>query len=61
MHVRHTLTSYLHLCSPPTNLHLRMFEEALDYTTYETEYEVLGTKRPFTNCLRHTLTSYIYL
>jgi nicotinamide mononucleotide adenylyltransferase len=28
--------------SPPTNLHLRMFEEAADYCEFETEFEVLG-------------------
>lgn len=28
--------------SPPTNLHLRMFEEATDYCEFETEYEVVG-------------------
>ncbi|KAH8722770.1 nicotinamide mononucleotide adenylyltransferase 1 [Phaeosphaeriaceae sp. PMI808] len=28
--------------SPPTNLHLRMFEEAADYCEFETDYEVLG-------------------
>jgi nicotinamide mononucleotide adenylyltransferase len=28
--------------SPPTNLHLRMFEEAADYCEFETEYEVVG-------------------
>ncbi|KAF2825512.1 nicotinamide mononucleotide adenylyltransferase 1 [Ophiobolus disseminans] len=28
--------------SPPTNLHLRMFEEAADYCKFETEYEVIG-------------------
>lgn len=28
--------------SPPTNLHLRMFEEAADYCNFETNYEVLG-------------------
>ncbi|PVH98206.1 nicotinamide mononucleotide adenylyltransferase 1 [Periconia macrospinosa] len=28
--------------SPPTNLHLRMFEEAADYCRFETNYEVLG-------------------
>jgi nicotinate (nicotinamide) nucleotide adenylyltransferase len=28
--------------SPPTNLHLRMFEEAADYCRFETSYEVLG-------------------
>jgi len=28
--------------SPPTNLHLRMFEEAEDYCKFETEYEVVG-------------------
>jgi len=28
--------------SPPTNLHLRMFEEAADYCQFETEYEVVG-------------------
>lgn len=28
--------------SPPTNLHLRMFEEAADYCEFETEYEVIG-------------------
>ncbi|KAF2735828.1 nicotinamide mononucleotide adenylyltransferase 1 [Polyplosphaeria fusca] len=28
--------------SPPTNLHLRMFEEAADYCKFETNYEVVG-------------------
>jgi len=28
--------------SPPTNLHLRMFEEAADYCEFETDYEVVG-------------------
>jgi nicotinamide mononucleotide adenylyltransferase len=28
--------------SPPTNLHLRMFEEAADYCEFETEFEVVG-------------------
>lgn len=28
--------------SPPTNLHLRMFEEAADYCQFETDYEVVG-------------------
>ncbi|KAF1953045.1 nicotinamide mononucleotide adenylyltransferase 1 [Byssothecium circinans] len=28
--------------SPPTNLHLRMFEEAADYCRFETDYEVVG-------------------
>ncbi|KAF2242281.1 nicotinamide mononucleotide adenylyltransferase 1 [Trematosphaeria pertusa] len=28
--------------SPPTNLHLRMFEEAADYCEFETNYEVVG-------------------
>jgi nicotinamide mononucleotide adenylyltransferase len=28
--------------SPPTNLHLRMFEEATDYCEFETEFEVVG-------------------
>lgn len=28
--------------SPPTNLHLRMFEEAADFCEFETNYEVLG-------------------
>jgi len=28
--------------SPPTNLHLRMFEEAADYCEFETDYEVIG-------------------
>lgn len=28
--------------SPPTNLHLRMFEEAADYCQFETEFEVVG-------------------
>lgn len=28
--------------SPPTNLHLRMFEEAADYCQFETNYEVVG-------------------
>jgi nicotinamide mononucleotide adenylyltransferase len=28
--------------SPPTNLHLRMFEEAADYCEFETDFEVLG-------------------
>jgi nicotinamide mononucleotide adenylyltransferase len=28
--------------SPPTNLHLRMFEEAADYCEFETKYEVVG-------------------
>ncbi|KAH9879709.1 hypothetical protein IAQ61_001528 [Plenodomus lingam] len=28
--------------SPPTNLHLRMFEEAADYCEFETNYEVIG-------------------
>jgi nicotinamide mononucleotide adenylyltransferase len=28
--------------SPPTNLHLRMFEEATDYCEFETDYEVVG-------------------
>lgn len=28
--------------SPPTNLHLRMFEEAADYCKYETDFEVVG-------------------
>lgn len=28
--------------SPPTNLHLRMFEEAFDYCKLETDYEVIG-------------------
>ncbi|KAH7397485.1 nicotinamide mononucleotide adenylyltransferase 1 [Pyrenochaeta sp. MPI-SDFR-AT-0127] len=28
--------------SPPTNLHLRMFEEAADYCEFETDFEVVG-------------------
>ena len=28
--------------SPPTNLHLRMFEEAADFCEFETNYEVVG-------------------
>ncbi|KAF2870402.1 hypothetical protein BDV95DRAFT_546570, partial [Massariosphaeria phaeospora] len=28
--------------SPPTNLHLRMFEEAADYCEFETNFEVVG-------------------
>ncbi|UPX20323.1 Nicotinamide-nucleotide adenylyltransferase [Ascochyta rabiei] len=28
--------------SPPTNLHLRMFEEATDYCQFETDFEVVG-------------------
>lgn len=28
--------------SPPTNLHLRMFEEATDYCEFETDFEVVG-------------------
>lgn len=28
--------------SPPTNLHLRMFEEAADFCHFETNYEVVG-------------------
>ena len=28
--------------SPPTNLHLRMFEEATDFCQFETDYEVVG-------------------
>lgn len=28
--------------SPPTNLHLRMFEEATDFCEFETDYEVIG-------------------
>ncbi|KAF2635607.1 nicotinamide mononucleotide adenylyltransferase 1, partial [Massarina eburnea CBS 473.64] len=28
--------------SPPTNLHLRMFEEASDFCRFETDYEVVG-------------------
>ncbi|CAO2647492.1 Nn.00g084140.m01.CDS01 [Neocucurbitaria sp. VM-36] len=28
--------------SPPTNLHLRMFEEAADFCEFETDYEVVG-------------------
>ncbi|KAF2267329.1 nicotinamide mononucleotide adenylyltransferase 1 [Lojkania enalia] len=28
--------------SPPTNLHLRMFEEAADYCEFDTDYEVVG-------------------
>ncbi|PSN75200.1 nicotinamide mononucleotide adenylyltransferase 1 [Corynespora cassiicola Philippines] len=28
--------------SPPTNLHLRMFEEAADYCEFETDFEVIG-------------------
>jgi nicotinamide mononucleotide adenylyltransferase len=28
--------------SPPTNHHLRMFEEAADYCEFETNYEVVG-------------------
>lgn len=28
--------------SPPTNLHLRMFEEAADYCQFETDFEVVG-------------------
>ncbi|KAL5378908.1 hypothetical protein PMIN06_010203 [Paraphaeosphaeria minitans] len=28
--------------SPPTNLHLRMFEEAADFCQFETNYEVVG-------------------
>lgn len=28
--------------SPPTNLHLRMFEEAADYCEFETQFEVVG-------------------
>ncbi|KAH7127153.1 hypothetical protein B0J11DRAFT_296304 [Dendryphion nanum] len=28
--------------SPPTNLHLRMFEEAADYCEFETSFEVIG-------------------
>ncbi|KAH6629024.1 hypothetical protein C7974DRAFT_393669 [Boeremia exigua] len=28
--------------SPPTNLHLRMFEEATDFCEFETDYEVVG-------------------
>jgi nicotinamide mononucleotide adenylyltransferase len=28
--------------SPPTNLHLRMFEEAADYCEFDTDFEVVG-------------------
>jgi nicotinamide mononucleotide adenylyltransferase len=28
--------------SPPTNLHLRMFEQAADYCEFQTDYEIIG-------------------